>query len=107
MFTKGNEVQNRDVVPGITMKTTVFGDTMLMTEFHLQKGVNLPPHRHPHEQAGYLITGKLILTIDGREFATMPGDSWDIPGDVMHSAVAVEESVAIEVFSPVREDYLP
>lgn len=107
MFTKGSDIQSRDVVPGITMKTTVFGDTMLMTEFHLQKGVRLPAHSHPQEQTGYLITGKLILTINDREFTTIPGDSWNIPGNVMHCAVAVEESVAIEVFSPVREDYLP
>ena len=36
-----------------------------------------------------------------------PGDSWCIPGHVEHRAEIIEDSVAIEVFSPVREDYLP
>ena len=36
-----------------------------------------------------------------------PGDSWCLPGGVEHSVVALEDSVVVEVFSPVREDYLP
>jgi quercetin dioxygenase-like cupin family protein len=91
----------------ITRKTLVHGATMLMTEFRLEQGAVLPEHRHPHEQAGYLVAGRMDLTIDGETHAVSAGDSWCIPGDVEHSAVAHEDSLAIEVFSPVREDYLP
>jgi len=44
--------------------------------------------------------------IDGTELEVMPGDSWCIGSDVPHSARALEDSVAVEMFSPVREDYL-
>ena len=107
MFTKGIDVQPVDIVQGITMKTTVFGEKTLMTEFHLRKDVTLPSHSHPHEQTGYLVSGKLILRIENNEFTAVPGDSWCVPGNVPHSAIALEESVAIEVFSPVRNEYLP
>jgi len=78
-----------------------------MTEFLLRKGHQLPKHRHPHEQTGYLVKGCIRLTIGPEIFDVMPGDCWCIPGDIEHSAEIIEDSVAIEVFSPVREDYLP
>ena len=53
-----------------------------------------------------LISGRLMLTIDGVENDVLPGDSWCVAADCLHSARAIEDSVAVEVFSPVREDYL-
>ncbi|MZP30005.1 cupin domain-containing protein [Heliobacterium undosum] len=92
-------------VDGISRKTLVYGEKTLLAEFRLQKGNPLPRHKHPHEQTGYLVSGKLILIIDQEEFPLSPGDSWCIPGNVEHAAIVLEDSVAIEVFSPVREDY--
>ncbi len=77
-----------------------------MTEFRLEKGAVLPAHSHPHEQTGYLVSGLLHLTIGAETYRVEPGGSWCIPGNVEHSAVAGDDSVAIEVFSPLREDYL-
>lgn len=78
-----------------------------MTEFRLRKGSVLPRHAHPHEQTGYLVQGHLRLRIGTETFEVRPGDSWCIPGGVEHGAQILEDSVAVEVFSPVREDYLP
>jgi quercetin dioxygenase-like cupin family protein len=94
-------------LPGIQRKTLVYGRQTLMVEFRLQKGAALPRHTHPHEQTGYLISGRLDLTIEDETRHLGPGDSWCIPGDTEHGATAREDSVAVEVFSPVREDYLP
>lgn len=77
-----------------------------MTEFLLQKGAILPEHSHPYEQTGYLVKGKLRLYIGDESKELVPGDSWNIAKDVLHKAEVLEDSVAIEVFSPVREDYL-
>ena len=60
-----------------------------------------------YEQTGYLVKGCLRLTICGESFDVRPGDSWSIPMDVEHGAQTLEDSIAIEVFSPVRPDYLP
>ena len=95
------------VVDGIERKTLVFGEKMLMTEFRLGKGSRLPFHKHPCEQTGYLVSGHLVLVIAGQRHAMIPGSSWLIPGDVEHGAEVEENSVAVEVFSSVRQDYLP
>jgi len=95
------------VVDGIERKTLVFGEKTLLSEFRLEKGKRLPFHRHPYEQTGYLVSGHLVLIIDGQRNEMWPGFSWSIPGDIEHGAEVLEKSVAVEVFSPVREDYLP
>jgi quercetin dioxygenase-like cupin family protein len=89
------------------MKTLCHGERTLMTEFLLERGASLPLHAHPHEQTGYLVKGHVRLTVGGRSHDVAPGDSWCIPSNVEHGAQILEDSVAIEVFSPVREDYLP
>lgn len=92
---------------GIAMKTLAYGEKSLLTEFRLEQGAMLPKHSHPHEQTGYLVSGRIRLTIGAVTEEMSPGDAWCIPGDVEHRADILEDSVAIEVFSPVREDYLP
>lgn len=106
MFAQSSKVGYKAVTAGIHQKTLLWGVRTLMAEFRLEKGACLPSHAHPHEQIGYLVSGRLRLSIgdDTREVA--PGDSWVIPGDVFHHAEALEDTVAVEVFSPVREDYL-
>ena len=107
MFTPSANTGYREALPGITLKTLAYGARTLFTEFHLQKGSVLPRHSHRHEQTGYLVSGAIRLTIGGRNFEAKPGDCWCIEGGVEHEAAIIEDSVAIEVFSPVREDYLP
>ncbi len=92
---------------GIFQKTLVHGDKTLMTEFRLEKGAILPRHSHPHEQTGYLVSGKIRLHIEEQSYDCGPGDSWCVAGDAEHGADVLEDAVAIEVFSPVREEYLP
>ena len=106
MFKRGASEGYRDVIDKIQMKTLVHGEKTLMAKFRLEKGARLPEHHHPHEQTGYLISGRIDLTIGEATHTVAPGDSWCIPGDVPHSAAAIEDAVAVEVFSPVREDYL-
>ena len=94
------------VFKGIERKTLVFGDKTLLTEFKLSEGEKLPVHSHPQEQTGYLVRGNIILTIAGERYDLKAGDSWSIPGNVEHGAEIKEDSLALEVFSPVREDYI-
>jgi len=107
MFAKRSDVGYHPTLDGIERKTLVHGDKTLMTEFRLRKGSKLPWHAHPHEQTGYLVTGRILVFIGTEAYEAQPGDSWCIPGGVEHGADILEDSVAIEVFSPVRDDYLP
>jgi len=106
MFDKRSDDGYHPALDGIGRKTLVHGDRTLMTEFLLHKGAVLPRHAHPHEQTGYLVRGSIRLSIGTDEYDAQAGDSWCIPGGVEHGAHILEDSVAIEVFSPVREDYL-
>jgi quercetin dioxygenase-like cupin family protein len=107
VFYKSNNNGYEKALSGIKLKTLVYGEKTLFTEFRLEKGSLLPKHAHPHEQTGYLISGRIRLSIGEETFEVEPGDSWCIPGDREHGAEILADSVAIEVFSPVREDYLP
>nr|WP_321496216.1 cupin domain-containing protein [uncultured Methanolobus sp.] len=106
MFSKHSESGYREVLPGILMKTIVHGEKTLMTEFLLKKGSHLPSHEHIHEQTGYMISGKMLLTIGDNTHEVTPGDSWNIPSDTPHEAHVIEDSIAVEVFSPCRDEYL-
>ncbi len=94
-----------EIIKGIKIKTIAYGEKTLMTEFVIAAGAELPAHTHTHEQTGYLVKGRIKLFIgdEGRDLG--PGDSWCIPSDLPHRAEIMEDSVAIEVFSPYREDY--
>jgi quercetin dioxygenase-like cupin family protein len=107
MFDKHSEDGYIPITEGVTRKTLVYGEKTLMTEFVMTGGNILPAHAHPHEQAGYLVKGRIRFTIGAEVHDVEPGDSWCVPGDVEHQAEVIEDSVAIEVFSPVREDFLP
>lgn len=107
MFYKASPEGYIPAVAGVQRKTLVYGEKVLCAEFQLQKGYLLPKHAHPHEQAGYLVSGHIRLTIGSETYDVTPGDSWCVAGNVEHWVEILEDSVVIEVFSPVREDYLP
>jgi quercetin dioxygenase-like cupin family protein len=95
------------VFDGIERKTLTYGKNTILTEFRMLKDKRLPKHDHPEEQTGYLVTGHITLFIEEKYYDIKPGDSWTIPENTEHGAETLEDSVAIEVFSPVRVDYLP
>lgn len=84
----------------------VHGVATHLTEVRFTKGAVVPEHRHPHEQTGYLISGSLRFFGDGEDAVVTPGDCWNSSSDEPHGAEALEDSVVIEVFSPIRDDYL-
>ncbi|MBT8364124.1 MAG: cupin domain-containing protein [Deltaproteobacteria bacterium] len=107
MFRKKDTAEPRQLLEGVDLTTLVHGEKTLMGQFKIAKGAAIPAHSHPHEQTGIMVSGKLRFNVDGEIVVVETGDSWCLPGGGEHSAEALEDSVIIEVFSPVREDYLP
>ena len=97
----------REILPGIFLKTLAYGDSTQLCHFKLKKGALIPEHQHPEEQSGYLLSGKLRLFGEAGEKIVNPGSSWSFKGDVRHGAEALSECELVEVFSPVRPQYLP
>lgn len=106
MFHKDDGKDYLQVLDGIKRKTLAYGEKTLLTKFLLDSGATLPKHSHPYEQTGYLISGNIRLCIGDETRDIRPGDSWSIPPNVEHGAAIIEDSVALELFSPIREDYL-
>jgi quercetin dioxygenase-like cupin family protein len=106
MFSHHSSGGYQPLIPGIRIKTLCYGQSTLMAQFQLEKDAELPEHTHPYEQTGYLIKGKIRFTINGVSSEMEPGDSWCVPANILHKAEILEDAVAVEVFNPVREDYL-
>ena len=93
------------MVPGLIRRTLVSTDNLMICRFDLDKGVQIPSHSHPHDQAGYVVSGKIRITVDGRGCDLGAGDSYSAPPNVLHSAIALEASVVVDTFYPPRDDY--
>ena len=106
MFLAKEEVHKKVAFEGVTYKTPVHGEKTLLSEFKLTKGCNIPNHKHPHEQTGYMVSGHVIFLINEERFDTLPGSTWTISSNVEHGVEVLEDSIVVEVFSPVREEHL-
>lgn len=106
MFKKADESGYKEVMEGVNLKTLVHGERTLLGEFRLTGGSVVPVHQHHHEQTGYLLSGRMRFLIGENSYEAEKGDSWCIPGNVEHGVEVLENSVVIEIFSPVREDYV-
>ena len=102
MFSKAEKYPYREVLDGIRLRALAHGTATQMVEFLLHSDKELPLHDHPYEQTGYLIRGAMELQIGDESFQIGPGDSWTIPSGVPHAARVSEESLVIEIFSPIR-----
>jgi len=107
MFTKKDTRSFTPLLNGITMRPLAWEQKTQLCEFKLQKGAQIPPHSHPYEQTGYLVSGKLNFRIDKTWNLAESGDSWSIPENVEHEVKILDDSVVLELFSPIRPDYLP
>lgn len=82
------------------------GEKSIVCKMNYAAGNFAEKHCHPQEQSGYVISGSYIMTVAGKEYELKSGDSYAIPGNVPHSFKAVEGGEVIDVFTPIREDYL-
>lgn len=92
--------------PGVVRRTLNSGERTTLVEVALDEGATVPEHTHPHEQIGYVASGRVRFVIDGEERELSAGDGYLIPSGRPHLVTALEPSVCIDIFSPVREEYL-
>jgi quercetin dioxygenase-like cupin family protein len=90
----------------LVTRQVLHGDLMTVARLELKAGAIVPLHSHPNEQLSMVAAGSLRFSTGGEEVIVHSGEMLRIPGDVPHSVVALEDSVAIDVFSPVREDWV-
>ena len=105
MKIRAPDVKPVEMLPGIQRRTLAHGEHLMVTQFLISQGTELPRHSHPHEQISYVLSGELEMRVGGQNYCLQPGDSLLLPGGMEHSALAVQDVVVIDTFSPPREEY--
>lgn len=106
VVTKHSEGKESHPEPGLTRRVLAYNDKLFLAEHKMTKGWVGAVHSHPHDQIVYLVEGHLRITCQGRTFELVAGDTFVVRGGVEHGASALEDSLVIDVFTPLREDYL-
>ena len=102
-----DEAQRIEMFDGVARRTLNAGDRTSIHEIEIATGATVPMHTHPHEQIGYLVSGRVRFELAGEVKELSAGDSWIIPGETPHEVTALEPSVALDIFSPRRDEYIP
>jgi quercetin dioxygenase-like cupin family protein len=91
---------------GIKRKVMAYDDQMMVVKVAFEAGGIGAMHSHPHTQGSYVASGKFEITIDGKTKTLKGGDVYFVPSDLVHGAVCLEAGELIDVFHPLREDFL-
>jgi quercetin dioxygenase-like cupin family protein len=100
------EVEWIELGGGIKRKVMAYDDQMMVVKVAFEAGGIGAMHSHPHTQASYVASGKFDITIDGKTKTLKGGDVYFVPSDLVHGAVCLEAGELIDVFHPLREDFL-
>jgi quercetin dioxygenase-like cupin family protein len=91
----------------VSRKLLVYGGSLMMTEVRFKKGGVGAPHLHTdHEQVSRVIAGSFEATIGDKTAVLRPGDGFYAAQGIIHGVVALEDSVILDIFTPVRADFL-
>ncbi|HSZ20638.1 MAG TPA: cupin domain-containing protein [Candidatus Acidoferrum sp.] len=84
----------------------ISGENATISQLLLRKGATVPRHSHMNEQYSWILSGALKFIFDDREILVGAGEILLIPANVAHSAVALEDTVDVDIFAPRREDWI-
>jgi len=90
----------------LTARQYIVGTNMMLARIVLRKGALVPMHHHFHEQISHVVEGALEFRIDGKPVTVRAGEILCIPPHVPHEVVALEDSVALDIFNPPRQDWI-
>lgn len=102
-----DENQEWEVVgPGLKRKIMGYDDKIMLVKVSFAKGSEGYKHEHYHSQVTYAIGGEWEFTIGDETKIVKDGDSVYIPPNVLHGAICIKAGILIDVFSPIREDFM-
>jgi quercetin dioxygenase-like cupin family protein len=91
---------------GVNFEVLAIGKESMVTKMLFKASDFAPFHKHPNEQNGYVISGRYKLIFDNKEYIITTGDSYSIPANMEHSMEIIEPGEVIDVFTPIRQDYM-
>jgi quercetin dioxygenase-like cupin family protein len=99
----------RERLNDLLERRIITGQRMMLTHVYLKKGCVVPLHRHENEQFTSILEGELAFSIgsaDATPIVVRPGEVLHIPSNVPHQAVALADTLDVDIFSPPRQDWL-
>ena len=100
-----DDLPRQQVAPGIERRYLTANRTTI-ARFAISRGALVPVHSHDQEQVSYVLTGALRFTVAGEQTLVRGGEALQIPSWAEHSVEAIEDTEVIDVFSPVRQDWV-
>jgi quercetin dioxygenase-like cupin family protein len=90
----------------LTTRQYIVGANVMLARLVLKKGSHVPLHSHFNEQVSHVVEGSLNFVLEGRQITVRAGDILCIPPHVPHEVIALEDSVALDIFNPPRQDWI-
>ena len=84
----------------------IAGEREMLAQIYLKRGALIPMHAHESEQMTYILQGALRFLVGGEEVIVREGEVLHIPANVTHQAEALEDTFELDVFSPIRTEWL-
>ena len=107
MYTENKNVAARDLGGGVKRKVLSYSQNLMACELTFEKGAVGAPHSHPHEQIGYIISGRLIYQEEGQADKILEtGDTYYVAPNVIHGVQILEDTKLLDIFTPMREDFV-
>jgi len=104
-FVDEDDMSRKSIAPGVDI-SVAGGEKAQMSFVSLTPGSQVPLHDHPHEQMGFVVEGEFVMVIGEESRTIKKGDKYVIPCGVKHGVPEVKvHSLALDIFSPPREDY--
>ncbi|GAB1416583.1 cupin domain-containing protein [Paludibacter sp.] len=105
-FIVSNEHSWEKVGEGLSRQIMGYDGQLMLVKVKFKKGAVGYVHEHYHSQATYVVSGKFEVVINGEKKVLEAGDGFYVEPDAPHGAVCLESGILIDVFSPVRADFL-
>ena len=106
LFIADNDVEWQVMAPGVKRKIMAYDDRLMLVRVEFEKGGVGTLHDHPHSQITHVESGAFEVEISGEKQVLKAGDVFYVPPHAIHGAVCLEDGVLIDVFSPMREDFI-
>ena len=107
LFVEFDRIDWEDRGGGVRRKVMAYGDQLMGVYVEFQRGAAGARHAHPHVQFTFVASGAFLVHIGDEERALKAGDFYYVPSGITHGAEALEDGVLVDVFSPMRADFVP
>ncbi|MCF6242388.1 MAG: cupin domain-containing protein [Bacteroidales bacterium] len=106
IFFLSSSIEWENLGGGVSRQIMGYDNNIMMVKVKFEKGAIGSPHKHIHSQTTYVAKGKFEFTVANQKQVLNQGDSIYFEPDILHSAICLEAGILIDVFSPLREDFL-